>query len=210
MIIDDLPATGTISTSDEFPVEIGTATYKATISAIADAFGLGTASQINAPVSVANGGTGATTEAGARANLGFSFFQASKAAFNHYGGDNGVEIRITGTDGTLYSLTFYVNALTVSTSTDGGQTWTPRVTLTPTMSSVHYETVSATTDVNGNILLPSTWTSRCIIQAVSSYPGSIPTVGTSADSNRFVHVSDHTGANAIASTALIIGLYYLA
>lgn len=75
---------------------------------------------------------------------------------------------------------------------------------------LHYETVTGTTDASGNIVLADDWTHRCIVMATSSYPLSIPTLGTSSDGHRFVHVSDYTAENAITNTALIIGLHYLA
>lgn len=40
-----------------------------------------------------------------------------------YGGDNGVEFRVYGTDNTIYALVAYVNAIALNVSYDGGQTW---------------------------------------------------------------------------------------
>lgn len=40
-----------------------------------------------------------------------------------YGGNNGVEFRIYGSDNTVYALVVYVNAIALNVSYDGGQTW---------------------------------------------------------------------------------------
>lgn len=71
MIINDLPTIpSTITTGDEIPVERGTSTYKIDYDALATAI----ISKLGGnPVTVAHGGTGATTLATAQSNLGVQY-----------------------------------------------------------------------------------------------------------------------------------------
>ena len=57
---------------------------------------------------------------------------AQKLQVQHFGGNAGCNLYIYGDDNTIYSITFYINAMALIKSDDGGATWSTLWTLTPT------------------------------------------------------------------------------